>query len=131
MQRGDTKAMLTHLCGIFLLTVARGLAAPQDKALVTRAKAEIDRHPGDDRSLAELAGVYGVHPSTLSKKFRDAEGATLVSYRNARRFQEAFRLLSTGMKPGAVAEKLGFPDYPYFSRFFRRRAGFPPGRMKG
>lgn len=131
VQRADTSSMLVHLCGLLLLTVARGLSAPQNEALVNQVKGEIDRHPGDARSLAEIARDHGSHPSTLSKKFREVEGTTLVAYRNDRRFQEAFRLLSSGMRPSTVATKLGFPDYPYFSRFFRARAGFSPGQVRG
>lgn len=129
--RADTHPMLVHLTGLLLLTVARGLVATPHEALVSRVKSEIDQNPGDDRSLSQIARDHGTHPSTLSKKFRLSEGTTPVAYRNDQRFREAFRLLSSGMRPSAVAKKLAFPDYPYFSRFFRARAGFSPNELTG
>ena len=51
--------------------------------------------------------------------------------RLVRIYEEAKRnLLYTGMTVAEVAHALGFGDPAYFSRFFARFAGEPPGRFR-
>ena len=55
-------------------------------------------------------------------------GRSPLALAHARLMSEAEQLLNgTGLQ---VADRLGFRDPAYFSRFFQRHAGMPPGRYR-
>ena len=59
--------------------------------------------------------------------FRKEVGRSIVDYVLDRRIDEAKRLLIEGTIPLAqIAETVGFNDYNYFSRVFKKRSGYSP-----
>ena len=58
-------------------------------------------------------------------------GRSPLALAHARLMSEAEQLLNgTGLQVAEVADRLGFRDPAYFSRFFQRHAGMPPGRHR-
>ena len=58
-------------------------------------------------------------------------GRSPLALAHARLMSEAEQLLNgTGLQVAEVADRLGFRDPAYFSRFFQRHAGMPPGRYR-
>ncbi len=53
-------------------------------------------------------------------------GMSAMRYINFRRIEQAKRLLAEGGGIAEVAENVGFKDYSYFCRVFRREAGITP-----
>ena len=55
----------------------------------------------------------------------------MIDYLLQIRMEAAKRLLSEGsFALGAVAEAVGFDDYNYFSRVFKKRTGYTPTEYK-
>lgn len=78
-------------------------------------------------SLTELAGLFGISPSYLSRAFRKATGMTIHRYIEDVRLRNAQSLLaSTDLKLKEVAFRLGFARPSSFTVAFRRAAGETP-----
>jgi AraC family transcriptional regulator len=82
-------------------------------------------------SLAEVAGVAGVHRVHLSREFRRHFATTVGEFLRAKRVEHACHLVSKTNEPLAdVAMSCGFSDQSHFSATFRRQVGLTPGRFR-
>jgi len=78
-------------------------------------------------TVAELAKIAAMAPSTLLPVFRKATGRSPIEYLlDVRLARAAERLLKTDDPISEVASGCGFPDSNYFSRCFRRRYNCSP-----
>ena len=81
--------------------------------------------------IRELAGQLHVSESTLSKRFRSETGMTPGSYLSRLVLDRACRMLLSGDDSiAAVAEKLGFSDQFYFTKYFRRQMSMTPSAYR-
>ena len=80
-------------------------------------------------SLSEIAAHFSYHPTYLEKLFKERYGVGIIAYRNARRMQEAKRLL-THESVTSVARRLGFSSVYAFSRAFKKHFGVSPQKVK-
>lgn len=81
--------------------------------------------------IRELAGQLHVSESTLSKRFRAETGMTPGSYLSRLVLDRACRMLLSGDDSiAAVAEKLGFSDQFYFTKYFRRQMSMTPSAYR-
>ena len=91
----------------------------------------IEQHFRDERRLEFYAGRLGVTPARLNAACRARLGTTASGLLHDRIVTEAKRcLIYTGMSVAEVGYALGFDDPAYFSRFFAKRTGQPPGRLR-
>lgn len=109
------------------------------KSLDARVKAEHERpelrearkiisqeymHP---IGLAYVADKVALSPSYLSYLFSTVIGETFNDYVTRIRIEKSVDLLeSTNLKIYEICEKVGIPNYRYFSEVFRRRTGKRP-----
>lgn len=91
---------------------------------------EISR--GSFPTIKEIAEVVSLTPRRLGEVFHDLFGLSLRSYINARRMEEARRLLNQeDIRVVDVASYLGYQDPANFSRSFKKYFGFPPSDSSG
>lgn len=104
-------------------------AAPgRELALVARFRAQIEERLGDGWSVAQHALALGVSVSRLRAACALAAGRAPIRIIQDRVLIEARRQLAHGSAPvSAIAYLLGFSDPAYFSRWFARVEGAPPG----
>ncbi len=87
----------------------------------------IDEHYAETMSLAELANKFEINASFASRLFSQYFGMGYSQYLTNLRLQKAAKLLQTTRIPlQAVAYTVGFNDYAYFSRTFKRYYGESP-----
>jgi len=79
-----------------------------------------------ENSIARLARETGYQSDYLNRKFKEATGLTLIQQRDALRLDRAKRLILQGLAVAEVADRVGFGDANYFSRWFKRHTGVPP-----
>ncbi len=78
-------------------------------------------------SIAELAGVAGLTPTSYSRKFKQRMGMSPVDYMNKLRIETAKQQLSEqGSTVKGVAAQVGFNSEFYFSRTFKEATGLSP-----
>lgn len=84
-----------------------------------------------ENSIARLARETGYQADYLNRKFKEVTGLTLIQQRDALRLDRAKRLIRQGLAIAVVAERVGFDDANYFSRWFKRHTGVPPSHYAG
>jgi AraC family transcriptional activator of pobA len=129
------------LLNLVLIDAARALgtvdaghsAAPgREAALVARFRAQIEARLGEGWSVAQHATALGISVSRLRAGCAIAAGQAPIRMIQDRTMVEARRLLTHGAAPvSAIAYALGFADPAYFSRWFARIEGQPPGQYRG
>lgn len=87
----------------------------------------IEKHYAETMSLAELADKFEINASFASRLFSQYFGMGYSQYLTNLRLQKAAELLQTTRIPlQTVAYTVGFNDYAYFSRTFKRYYGESP-----
>ena len=79
-----------------------------------------------DLGLDELSDLVGMTPAYLSGLFKENTGISYVKYLTGVRMNNAKRLLAEGERAMAVAEKVGYREYNYFCRVFKKQEGITP-----
>jgi AraC family transcriptional activator of pobA len=125
------------LLNLILIDAARALgtadsgpsARPgREAALVARFRAQIEARLGEGWSVAHYAQALGVSVSRLRAACATVSRQAPIRMIQDRTMIEARRLLTHGAAPvSAIAYALGFADPAYFSRWFARIEGQPPG----
>lgn len=128
------------LLSLVLIEAARALGAGEgspsalpgrEAALVARFRAQIEARLADGWSVARHALALGVSVSRLRAACASASGEAPIRMIQDRTMIEARRLLAHGTAPvSAIAYALGFADPAYFSRWFARIEGVPPGAYR-
>jgi len=95
--------------------------------IVCRVRAYIDKNYAEDISLSTLAQRFSVDDSYLSRTFKQQTGCNLMLYLASARIAQAKRLLAQkDLSITDVAQLVGYDDYAYFSRVFKRMEGKSP-----
>ena len=91
----------------------------------------IMEHYREGVTLRQVAADCHVNTSYLGQIFRKETGSAFTDYVNALRIQEASRLLSDPtLKVYEIAEQVGFTDYHYFLKIFRKVTGKSPTDLR-
>lgn len=102
-----------------------------NRRLVLQLKKVIEENYNLGITLELLAKQFHYSPTYISKVFKQQMGCNINKFINKLRMQEAKRLIeTTDMKIMAVSEKVGFKDYMYFIKQFRKYYGCTPGSIK-
>ncbi|MBO9610633.1 MAG: helix-turn-helix domain-containing protein [Paenibacillaceae bacterium] len=96
--------------------------------MVVKALDYIEAHFADpDMSLLEAAEKSGLSSPYLSRMFKEETGQTFVEYVTELRISKARSMLSDpNAKVYEVADAVGYTDYGYFVRVFKRVVGYSP-----
>ena len=81
-------------------------------------------------SLYEIAARNHLSVSYLKQLFSRYAGVGAKTYYTTLRLNEAIRLLEGGMSVAEVASRLNFSSPEYFSLFFKKQVGTPPGKWR-
>lgn len=97
------------------------------RGIVRQAAEWIDGHYSEELSLGSLAEQYHVESSYFSKVFRQEIGENLIFYITNKRIEKAKEYVkNTEMNLAEVAFLVGYDDYTYFSRVFKKNTGMSP-----
>lgn len=78
-------------------------------------------------TIGDVANRLAISPSSLTKRFHQEFGLSLGRYMDEMLIQEICRLLSDReLTVGQIADRLGFCDQFYLSRFFRAHQNLSP-----
>lgn len=97
------------------------------KCLVSRTVDYVSMHYHEALSLKQIACDCGINTSYLGQVFRKATGDSFTNYVNGYRIRKAKELLAgTTLKVYEVSERVGFTDYHYFLKIFKKVTGGVP-----
>ena len=84
-----------------------------------------------DLNLTKVANAFGFNPSYLSRKFSQRYGETITAYITGCRMDRAKELMKDPQnKLEVISFTVGYDDYNYFSRVFRRFEGTSPSEYR-
>ena len=91
----------------------------------------VDRHFRDAWPIERYVTALGTTPHLLARACGASHGLSAKAFIDRRRLIEAKRLLVFTIRSVEdVAYEIGFRDPAYFSRFFRKHVGEPPGEWR-
>jgi len=97
-----------------------------------RAREFIDAHFARALPLSEIAGVAGLHPSSLARAFKRRYEVTPWQYQRRRQIEWVKTEVLRGDRPiSVIAHEAGFSDHSHLTRAFRLAEGVVPSSLKG
>ncbi len=82
-------------------------------------------------TLTSLAGVYHMDASYLSRVFSQKYGETVIAFLTRVRMEHAVELMKDqDKKLETISFLVGYDDYNYFSRVFRKKMGVSPSEYR-
>ena len=102
----------------------------KDQRPARRIREYLEEHYAESITLESLAEYVQLNPTYLSMMFKKEEGISYSKCLLNIRIQHARELLEAGEKAKDVCEKVGYYDYRYFSRQFKKIVGTTPDVYK-
>lgn len=90
----------------------------------------LEKHPEDNRSVADLALETGITERTLARKCKRDLGIPLSEWRNRMRIVKAVAMLDEGKTVESIAREFGYSSASAFIAMFRKLAGATPARYR-
>ncbi len=101
-------------------------------AQVEHIHAYIEKSYYETFTLTSLAEQYHVDASYLSRTFSKAYGETITAFLTRTRMEHAIELMrDPDRKLETISMLVGYDDYNYFSRVFRKKMGVSPSEYRG
>ncbi|PNF12456.1 AraC family transcriptional regulator [Enterobacter cancerogenus] len=101
-----------------------------EHARLERVRSLLEQSPERDHTLAQLAVLAAMSPSSLRSKFRQRYGCTLFDYLRDCRLALARRYLLEGHSVQQAAWMCGYQHATNFATAFRRHYGISPGDVR-
>lgn len=121
---------LCKLINMIMLTHQRDELKIKGSNAISKSVSYIMEHYNEDFSSEELAEISNISVSNLEKTFKKCYGTTPINYRNTIRINEAKKLILSGFSISETAEKVGWSNYYYFCKIFKKYAGVSPGEFR-
>ena len=101
------------------------------RALIQKSIAYMQAHYRESLSLTDISRIIGLSVSYFSYLFKQETGKNYIEYLNEIRLLAAMSdLKNTDEKIVVVAQKHGFQNLEYFSRYFKKKTGESPARWR-
>ena len=103
------------------------LIEPEESRVFKAAKAYIDKNLSADLDIADICEELSLGRTKLYDIFKREANTGVSEYINRRRLHKAKLLLkTTDMSIPEIASSVGYNDYNYFSRVYKKRYGKAP-----
>jgi AraC-like DNA-binding protein len=111
-----------------LMLDAENMVAPVDATLhySRQVLSYLANHYTSGISMDDLLQEVGLTKSYICRLFKRHTGCTITEYVNRLRCYQATYLIENGHSVTEVAAAVGFNDYNYFSRVFKKVTGYRP-----
>lgn len=98
---------------------------PEDAA--ERAVRYVNKHYNETLTLEQISEQFNISLSHLCRQFKRITGSPFTEYVTRRRIDQACALLKGTQLPIAqIGEQVGYPDYFYFNKVFKKVQGVSP-----
>jgi AraC-like DNA-binding protein len=98
---------------------------------VMRAQEYIQEHYAEKLSLEQVSRVAGFNPAYFARLFHQINRRTYVDYVTQIRLQQAQRFMNeTLLTISEISYRVGFNDFYYFSRLFKKCYGLSPRQFR-
>lgn len=98
-----------------------------DDSFISEITDYINNNLSDDLKISILCKKFFVSKNRLYEAFKNHYGCTVNDYITEQKIKKASLLLKESSKPiYSIAESLGFDNYTYFCKLFKKKTGFTP-----
>lgn len=101
-------------------------AVKDDDIVIRKAMSYIQNHFSEDLTREDVADAVFLSSAYFSRFFKQKTGLSFIDYLTTVRMQKAIELLSTRMKVGDIARKVGYQSRNRFFINFRQYSGYNP-----
>lgn len=101
-------------------------ASHDDDIIIQKAMSYIQNHYSEDLTREDVADAVFLSSAYFSRFFKQKTGLSFIDYLTTVRMQNAIELLSTRMKVGDIAKKVGYQSRNRFFINFRQYSGYNP-----
>ena len=124
--QNENEEQLTLLLRCILLQLQKTRNAPVYGTLTQNIINYVHEHLYKKITLDDVSRATFFSPVYCCVVFKRETGKTITDYILSEKIEEAKNLISQGYRLKDVAEHVGMSDYNYFSRLFRKKAGYTP-----
>ena len=127
------KAALLEILRLFMSNVDYISILPENTDdFIATVNEHVMRNISSAITLRDLAGIVHLHPNYFIQYFRKRYNVSPIGHVKTMRLEKAAQLLVQfpERSVGEIAMEVGFRDYRYFSRIFRKRYGITPSTYK-
>ena len=118
-------AKIMEACTSYI--VYKELITPEQGRIIKAAKAYIEENLDNDFDIANLCSELSIGRTKLYELFKKETNMGVSEYLRRRRVHKAKKLLkTTDLSIAQIAESVGFSDYNYFSRVYKKVYGKSP-----
>ena len=127
----DADKQLIPLLECLLLNVRSNLENTKEHPLITQVKRYVNEHLSEKITLQQIGEETYFSPLYCEAVFKQKTGISIIRYVIQRRIEEAQKLLLEGtLSLKKIAETVGFEDYNYFARPFKKATWRTPREYK-
>ncbi|MBQ7349139.1 MAG: helix-turn-helix transcriptional regulator [Clostridia bacterium] len=127
----EWKSKISDATSLILKLLNEKLSSREENPVVLEIKRYIQSHLSKKLCLKDIADKVGYSPNYCDTLFRTHAGTSILNHVIERRIAEAKLLLTEGaLSLTEIAEAVGFEDYNYFSRTFKKKSGYTPTEFK-
>ncbi|WP_179107259.1 AraC family transcriptional regulator [Sediminibacillus massiliensis] len=103
-----------------------------DEQVIDSISLFLKEHRNQPVSLVQLSQIFGMSVSSLTAKFKQHTGRTLIDYKHSLQIEQACSTLrgNQDKKISAVALDCGFNDLSHFNRVFKKHTGTTPKKYR-
>jgi len=124
-EKFNAAANILHMCASYLHL--RQIVKVEKNELASGIDAYLDENLSKHISLEDLCKRFSVTKNQLYTLFHTYFKTTVTAYVLLKRLSRAKSLLATTNLPvSQVSEQVGFSDYNYFIRMFKKKTGYTP-----
>lgn len=100
---------------------------PDQRSLIEQIFEYVEKNYEKDISLQSIAGMFYTSKEYICRAFKEKYHTNLVKYIHTRRMEKAEMLLSSlEVKVQDIAQMVGYDDFKYFSKLFKRHYSVSP-----
>lgn len=129
VEKVNAFAMLLEVLTQHIL--ANNLIVFEWQRYIDQFKRSIWKHMDRNVDVNSLCELLGIGKTTLYRQFRLYTGTTIAHFIAQTRIEKAMELLvETNLSITEISDKVGFNDYNYFCRVFKKKIGISPQKYR-
>ena len=110
--------------------ILKGMIIPQSEHIIELISNYVDMHMSEAISVDDLCKAFNISRTQLYEETKQYTNG-IASFIKLKRLTKAKELvLKTDMPISTIADSVGFSDYNYFLRVFKKHYGISPKKMK-
>ena len=105
--------------------------ASEKRNVEKEVKQYVRNHMADDLNVTRIAEIMHFNPQYLARTFKAETGQGILEYITTERIEAAKKfLVETNIPIKEIASLVGYQDYAYFTRVFKKETGVSPKQYR-